>query len=241
MYRNQVVYVDEIGEVNVRYSERASRVSIRLKPFKGVVLSIPMGMDVDDAMSFLKSKKEWIANSLKKMEVKESRLTIFDESTVFKTRSFSLRIESVPRKNILLKYGNGELYVGYPTQVDVADDAVQEAIRYGIEEALRREAKLFLPGRLKWLARQHGFEFENVTIKNLKSRWGSCSTLGNINLNLHLMRLPDHLIDYVLLHELCHTREHNHGSGFWALMDKVTACKAKKMDSELKNYSTKIY
>ena len=73
-------------------------------------------------------------------------------------------------------------------------------------------------------------------VKNIKTRWGSCSSLNNINLNLHLMRLPDHLIDYVILHELAHTKEKNHGKSFWNLVDSLVM-DLKEMKKELKTYS----
>ena len=77
-------------------------------------------------------------------------------------------------------------------------------------------------------------------MRNSKTRWGSCSYENNINLNLHLMRLPNHLIDYVILHELVHTKIKNHSKDFWNLLDVVTG-NAKNLDRELKNHHTKIY
>jgi predicted metal-dependent hydrolase len=87
------------------------------------------------------------------------------------------------------------------------------------------------------MAAKHRFAFKAVYIKNLKSKWGSCSSQGNINLNLHLMRLPDHLIDYIILHELCHTRQMNHGPEFWKLLNTITGGKAQQLDKEMKNYN----
>ena len=87
-------------------------------------------------------------------------------------------------------------------------------------EALRKEAKKILPQRLEELAKKHGFKYNKVAIRNAKTRWGSCSYRNNINLNLHLARLDGDLIDYVILHELCHTVEKNHGAKFWALLHK---------------------
>ena len=90
-------------------------------------------------------------------------------------------------------------------------------------EGLRREAKRSLPPRLEALARQYGFTYNKVFIKHNRSNWGSCSTRGNINLNLNLVRLPLLLQDYVLLHELTHLREMNHGPRFHAALEEVCA------------------
>lgn len=88
-------------------------------------------------------------------------------------------------------------------------------------EALRAQAKAVLPQRLAELAAQHGFSYRQVRIKHNSSNWGSCSSLGNINLNLNLMRVPEHLRDYVMLHELCHLKYMNHGPEFHALLESV--------------------
>ena len=86
---------------------------------------------------------------------------------------------------------------------------------------LRRQAKAYLPGRLAELAAEHGFSYNQVRIKHNASNWGSCSAKKNINLNLNLMRLPEELRDYVMLHELCHLKYMNHGKEFHALMESV--------------------
>lgn len=88
-------------------------------------------------------------------------------------------------------------------------------------EALRRQAKLYLPARTRALAEQHGFELRKIFIKNNRSNWGSCSQRGNINLNLHLMRVPGELRDYVILHELCHLKYLNHGPEFHSLLEEL--------------------
>jgi predicted metal-dependent hydrolase len=88
-------------------------------------------------------------------------------------------------------------------------------------EELRARAKAELPGRLKELADRYGFVYNRVAIKHNSTNWGSCSARNNINLNLNLMRLPQVLRDYVLLHELCHLRHHDHGEAFHLLLEHL--------------------
>ena len=88
-------------------------------------------------------------------------------------------------------------------------------------EAMHRQAKTELPPRLATLAARYGFEYNRVTIKHNSTNWGSCSALGNINLNLNIVRLPKALQDYVLLHELCHLRHQDHGHAFHLLLEHV--------------------
>lgn len=88
-------------------------------------------------------------------------------------------------------------------------------------EALRRQAKKVLPVRLAELAARYGFIYNRVAIKHNATNWGSCSTKSNINLNLNILRLPAVLQDYVLLHELCHLRHHDHGHAFHLLLEHV--------------------
>lgn len=100
----------------------------------------------------------------------------------------------------------------------------QKALRDVLVEVLREEAKILLPQKLSYFSDQYGFHFHKVTIKHNSSNWGSCSCAGNINLNLNLIRLPEPLCDYVILHELCHLKEPNHGPRFHALLERLCLC-----------------
>jgi len=102
-------------------------------------------------------------------------------------------------------------------------------------EQMRAQAKASLPPRLKELADEHGFTYNRVTIKNNISNWGSCSVRGNINLNLRLVTLPQPLQDYVMLHELCHLKEMNHGPKFHALLESLCP-DHRTLEKELRQY-----
>lgn len=108
-----------------------------------------------------------------------------------------------------------------PTGFSEPNVVSQKALRDVLVEVLREEAKILLPQKLSYFSDQYGFHFHKVTIKHNSSNWGSCSRAGNINLNLNLIRLPEPLCDYVLLHELCHLKEPNHGLRFHVLLERL--------------------
>ena len=103
----------------------------------------------------------------------------------------------------------------------------QAALKKVLVEVMRNEAKLLLPQKAALFAEQYGLSFNKLTIKHNSSNWGSCSRAGNINLNLNLVRLPEPLCDYVILHELCHLKEPNHGPRFHALLEAMCLCNIK--------------
>ncbi len=82
-------------------------------------------------------------------------------------------------------------------------------------EALKREAERIIPPRAAYYAARMGITYGKITIRHQKTRWGSCSSKGNLNFNCFLVLAPDRVIDYVIVHELCHRREMNHSAAFW--------------------------
>lgn len=96
-----------------------------------------------------------------------------------------------------------------------------EKITFEQIKELADQAVEYIPKRVKYYAEKENFVYNKITIKDLVSRWGSCSTKGNLNFNCLLMLTPDYVIDYVVVHELCHLREMNHSEKFWAEVEKI--------------------
>jgi predicted metal-dependent hydrolase len=99
----------------------------------------------------------------------------------------------------------------------------------------RTKAKTTLATRLNYLAQKHGFKYNRLFIRNQKTRWGTCSSKNNISLNMNLIRLPQELQDYVILHELVHIKHKNHSKKFWAQMDKLVG-DGKKLRKRMRGY-----
>lgn len=220
----------ELGTITISHNTRATRYILKVKDGE-LFATLPAGGNEASLMRFIEENKEKLLQQLSRRSKK-----IFDESTRLKTFSFTLHIFCTDRTDYYLSLKEEILHIACPERTDFAQPAVQDILNELIQKALRHEARRLLPSRLKTLASQHGFTFSDIKIQSSKGRWGSCSSRKAINLSYHLMLLPGHLIDYVLLHELCHTLEMNHGERFWKLMDNVTAGKALNLRKELKKY-----
>ena len=133
-----------------------------------------------------------------------------------------------------------QILIHYHPETDFNSSEVQDQIRSAVIEVWREEAKAYIVPRVDELAAEFGFDYNRVTIKNIVSRWGSCSTKKNLNFSLHLMRLEDRFIDYVILHELCHTVHMNHGAGFWRLLSEVCPG-AREIDREMRPFSLRYW
>jgi predicted metal-dependent hydrolase len=118
-----------------------------------------------------------------------------------------------------------------------------EKIRRDFDQAFQAIDKTIatkqITARLRYLAKKHGFKYEKVTVRNQRTRWGSCSTKGNISLNIKLIALPAELADYILLHELVHTRVHNHSSKFWKELDKYVG-NGKALAARMTEYGVRL-
>lgn len=224
----------ELGSITIRRSDRAKHYRLTMKQGK-IMATLPRGGNEATLMRFIEAKRPQLRLYVQAVP---SKPKIWDESTELQTTTFRMRICRIPQDKFQLRLKEGELLICCPAGTHFEEEQTQQQLRQLLKAALRHEAKRLLPDRLAALALQHGFHYAGVTIKDVRTRWGSCSNRQHINLSLWLMTLPWHLIDYVLLHELCHTVELNHSDRFWTLMDQVTHGKALQLRAELKGKRT---
>ncbi|WP_205461906.1 M48 family metallopeptidase [Mangrovibacterium lignilyticum] len=237
MTADNYFHLEPIGAIHIRKNSRSRRIRLRVKPDGKVQVSMPLLVSEQKAIDFVKSKVDWI---LRQQQDIKAGLTIFSPDKCFKTKFHELKIVPVDQNKVSAMVGKGIIQINIPSTRNHQQPEIQQFIRKVIIQVMRQEAKVYLPSRLKELAQHHQLSVQNVYVKHVKSRWGSCSSVNNINLNLHLMRLPNHLADYVILHELAHTVEKNHGPGFWQLLEQICPG-SKKLDKELNQYHVDTY
>ncbi|MCF0190000.1 MAG: DUF45 domain-containing protein [Marinilabiliaceae bacterium] len=237
--------VKGVGNVEV-YESRQCR-GMKLSVRRGGIVRVSTFPATEPRLiwKFVTSNIDFIVKSREKI-LRNAPLMVFTPTTVFHTRQYRLEMSaSSPDKDFhayVRKAKNedeyGKIIILYPEDVTPENEQLQLIVHRAIAYALKRESKEIMIPRLETLARQNGLKYTKVSLRDMKSRWGSCDTRGRICLNVQCMRLPDHLIDYVILHELSHTIYHDHQKGFWGLLDKLLNGKARQYDKELKNYHT---
>jgi len=228
---------DIFGKIEFVRSDRAKYIRARILP-DGLRITLPHRSSEEDALQFILSEQKSISAKQEKLKMREHKSpTIIDENTSIHTLTFDVELRKAQRSNLFFSMKNGILSIEFPENMDCTTKENQKLCWNGINYFLRKEAKKLLPERTKQLALKFGFDYAGVKIQSSKSRWGSCSAEKNINLSLFLLLLPAHLIDYVILHELCHTIEMNHSDKFWKQMDKVTGNKSKTLRAELKKFN----
>jgi len=225
---SKIANIAGIGPVNL-YKRRGSR-AIRLSfgHDGSVRVTVPYWLPYQAGIEFARSKADWIAKNRP-----AAGTMLKDGDRIGKAHQLIFEGRDVNRTTATVR--NNQIRVAYAQTTSPASPAVQKAATAAAQRALKKEAEALLPQRLGQLARANEFDFRNVTVKQLKSRWGSCNSRHEIVLSFYLMQLPWQLIDYVLLHELTHTEQLNHSSAFWGRLEKAMPG-AKPMRKLLKSY-----
>jgi len=232
----KMVFVDGIGNVLLIKKSKVKNINIRLYAEGRVKVTLPVYSSWSQAIKVVKSKNAWILKQrITLIKCLREKQIIINSDTVFPYLKHEIELIPYESTRGQIKIYNGTLKILYPEGINIEDKRIQDFIRKGITEAIRIEAKNFLPQRVKDLAGKYGFSYRKVFVKNAKTLWGSCSSKNNINLNLNLMRLPEKLQDYIIIHELAHTVHRNHGVKFWKLLDHCFG-DARLLAKELKNY-----
>ena len=217
----------------LRVDRRARNFIFRTK-VDGIYITMPpyaTQTDLENALEELRPKLE------------KNRKEVPQKSAVglgysIEVPDFKMEIVEGTGSGVVSRFNDGCMRVECPAGTDFNDVHLQKWLEKQLERGLKYSASLHLFPRLYRLSAKTGLTYTSLKITVSKGRWGSCSQTGSINLSCYLMTLPDHLIDYVLLHELCHTVEMNHGPQFWDLLNKYTGGRAQALRQELHSHST---
>lgn len=207
-----IIHDEEFGKITIRRSARASQVRLRVSPDGTLRASLPMYAPALLVKRLIGSSRQELRELLK-----QSQSSVEYESGMPIGKSHSLLIQS--GSTLSTRRSGQRIIVTVPPTKKLNSPEVTQAIRSAVVAALRVEAKSYLPRRLSFLANKYGFSYTKVRFSHASGRWGSCSTTGTISLNIALMKLPFELIDYVIIHELAHTRHMNHSAAFWSLVE----------------------
>jgi len=201
---------EEFGNITLRRSTKASSIRIKLAPNGLLRVSLPIYAPVFLVKRFINSSRPKLRELLD--DHQKSNIQLVNGMQIGK--SHSLVVRPSLSKTRSSRHGQ-QVIVLLNEHEALSDTSVMPIVRKTIIEALRIEAKSYLPKRLAFLASKHGFHYNRVRFSHAGGRWGSCSSNGTVSLNIALMKLPFELIDYVVIHELSHTKHMNHGDEFW--------------------------
>ena len=223
------IELPDIGAVTL-YKRRGNR-SLRLSIGSAgeVRVSMPYWLPYAAGERFARAKAGWIARN------RQPQPAALRHGQIIGKAHRLVFVPTAQGNKVSARRKDTHIEISHPAAMAPSAPAVQRAAHAAAIRALRYEAERLLPMRLRQLATPRNFTYQSVSIKQLKSRWGSCNAHKEITLNLFLMQLPWHLIDYVLLHELAHTRVMRHGPPFWAELERH-APGAKQLRKEIGSY-----
>lgn len=223
----KTVSVEGIGDILLVKRRGAKNVRLSVTAAGKVRVSMPSWAPYAAGIRFARSRTVWIEKQL----AGHVRRPLMQGDRVGK--SHRLCFVSAAGSSINTRVTATEIII--KSAMPAEDAVVQEKAVKAAERALVRQSKILLEERLSVLATRTGYGYKNVKIKKMVSRWGSCSSRKEISLSCYLIQLPWHLIDYVLLHELVHTRYMNHSNQFWDELAKISP-DIKNLRREIKKY-----
>jgi predicted metal-dependent hydrolase len=195
----------------LRVSPRARYARLRILPFGGLEVVIPKRFPRSQVGSLVEQHADWARRQLARQAQLRSGISL---PTVL---SLAFDDSSTPVRYPRMAQSQGELFAGEGEAIEIGADSQRGAIAE-LRHWVRQRARRQLPPMLERIAARTGLDFSRVSIRSQKTRWGSCSSRGNISLNDQLLFLPPDAVEYLMIHELCHTRHLDHSAAFWRLV-----------------------
>ena len=206
----------------IRRSKRAKYLRMQLSADKGLIVTQPQGITTKAVEEWVNSKQDWLNKHLDKLQQQPST----DKAAKTLTLPDHINLTAIDQQ-IEVHYdpypGTSELLIQPVTKdrLILCGNTTNTALcARALQKWLQQLGKYHLGQQLQTLSQETGYRYQSYRVKGQKSRWGSCSSRGNINLNYKLLLLPPEWTRYVIIHELCHTVEMNHSKAFWQRVEQ---------------------
>lgn len=208
-------------QYKLKYSRRKT-IGIRLSPEEGIVVTAPFGCADHEIERVLEKKRAWIEKNLKEMEAHRAltKKKAKGQQILYLGKVYDIKISYSSLKSSEVRLSAQHLGVRLYVLCQVNQEKRQQALEKALQVWYRERAEELLSERTKLYGNSMGLSYNNITIKDIKTRWGSCSSKKNINYNVRLMLMPIDIIDYIVVHELCHLVYLNHSKEYWQLVEK---------------------
>lgn len=204
---------EDLPRIQWRRSPRARRMKIALCPWRGIELVLPRGASEAQGKAFLDSRRDWMEKAWRR--IRQRVPEAFDT-----TAPNHLDLAAIPRRHELRYEPEASRLTRRGDTLVVPGAATPANARLRLKPWLMDEARRILPGRVEHLSQETGLKHQRVHVRDQRTRWGSCSSRGTISLNFRILFHAPRVVDYLILHELCHTRHMNHGADFKALLER---------------------
>ena len=226
--KKQIISDKDFGKIHFVVRRSARNITMRVKE-DGLHVTTPPYRSITALLEAIAPFRERLRNVCSEVKPKP-----FDLNFSIEAECFRLKLETSPLKNFTVSMRDETVVIACPAHADFTTDRVQTLVKNAVMRAMRKKAEEYLPPLVQYWSSLFDLPYNKVTISKARSRWGSCSSKRDISLLFYLMLLPAHLMDYVILHELAHTREMNHGPEFWELLNQLTDGKALALRKELR-------
>lgn len=202
-------------QVTVRKSHKAKRIILKIDHQGQAIITIPRLVPYYAGLQFAKAQQAWIRTHSGNRQ--QTLLKSGEKIGRFHHITFQAGEVAAPKSYVR----NNTITITHPKATSFDAALVQKEATRAATRAIKKEADEHLPHILHQLAQEHGYRYKSVHVKNMRSRWGSCSSARVINLSIWLMQLPDELIEYVCCHELTHLNHQHHQAAFWAELSEI--------------------
>ena len=226
--KKQIISDKDFGKIHFVVRRSARNITMRVKE-DGLHVTTPPYRSITALLEAIAPFRERLRNVCSEVKPKP-----FDLNFSIEAECFRLKLETSPLKNFTVSMRDETVVIACPAHADFTTDRVQTLVKNAVMRAMRKKAEEYLPPLVQYWSSLFDLPYNKVTISKARSRWGSCSSKRDISLSFYLMLLPAHLMDYVILHELAHTREMNHGPKFWELLNQLPDGKALALRIELR-------